>query len=72
LKLGKLNLAAHLVQRIKDRPARSTRHRLRRANWSKLPPPANSFKKSAAADHVQAWYGAGCARDGAFFLFRMP
>jgi hypothetical protein len=26
LELGKLNLAAHLVQRIKDRPTRWTRH----------------------------------------------
>jgi hypothetical protein len=45
---------------------------LLRANGSKLPLPANSFKKSAAADHVQAWYGAGCVRDGAFFSFECP
>jgi hypothetical protein len=30
---------------------------------------SEQFQKSAAADHVQASYGAGCARDGPFFSF---
>jgi hypothetical protein len=33
---------------------------------------SEQFQKSAAADHVQASYGAGRARDWRFFLFRMP
>jgi hypothetical protein len=42
-----------------------------RVDWSKLPPPANGFKKSAAADHVKL-RTALAARAMGLFLFRMP